>query len=178
MISYSEINENFDEFRKIFTKTSHAPFTNLELVQGKLNFRHRINSVTGLLERVSQTPDNFVAKVILKRDPWADFKIERIQSEENPYFDFDSWNDRCIEENPYFDLSFKIRSDGSIFRDSGLNYKKQVKQKWGILIRRWLKNSVSTFRTHRRTDQIREELVSTVFYKQMEKAQLCTEIYG
>ena len=171
MISYSEINENFHEFRKIFTKTSHAPFTNVELVQGKRNFRHRINSATGLLERVSQTPDNFIAKVILTRDPWADFKIKRSESEENPYFDFDSW----IEENPYFDLSFNIRSDGSMFRDSGSNYKKQVKQKWGILIRRWLKNSVSTFRTYKRTDIIREELVSTVFNKQLENAQLYTE---
>ena len=150
MICYTEISQNFDEFRKIFMKASHAPFKDVELVQGKRNFRNRINSATGLLERISQTPDNFEAKVVLKRDLWTD-------------------------ENPYFDLTFKIRSDGSIFCDSRAKYKNQPSEKWAKLIQRWLKDSVSTYRTYRRTDQIREELVSTVFYKQLENAQLYTE---
>jgi len=152
MISYTEITQNFAEFRKVFMKASHAPFKDVELVQGKRNFRYRINTVTGSVERVSQTPDNFEAMVVLKRDPWTD-------------------------QNPYFDLTFKIRSDGSIFSDSGVKYKNQPNEKWAKLIQRWLEGSVSTFRTHRRTDTIREELVSTVFYKQLEKAQLCTETY-
>ena len=150
MICYTEISENFDEFRKIFTKASHGPFKDVELVEGKRNFRNRINRATGFLERVSQTPDNFEAKVVLKRDPWT-------------------------YENPYFDLTFKIRSDGSIFCDSRAKYKNQPNEKWAKLIQRWLKDSVSTYRTYRRTDQIREELVSTVFYKQLENAQLYTE---
>jgi hypothetical protein len=143
MISYSEITHNFDEFRKVFKNASHGPFEDVELHQGKRAWRNRIDRRTGLLETVPQTPDDFEAKVILKRDKYTG-------------------------ENPYFDLVFKIRSDGSVFSDSRASYKNQPKLKWATLIQKWLKNSVSSYRTYERTEKIKEELVSKIYVKQME----------
>jgi hypothetical protein len=142
MISYSEITHNFDEFRKIFDKASHGPFEDVELHQGKRAWRNIIRN--GRLEKVPQTPDDFEAKVVLKRDKYTG-------------------------ENPYFDLVFKIRSDGSVFSDSRASYKNQPKLKWATLIQKWLKNSVSSYRTYERTEKIKEELVSTIYVKQMEQ---------
>lgn len=141
MISYSEINNNFDEFRKIFKNASHRPFEDVELHQGKRAWRTRFKN--GRLETVPQTPDDFEAKVVLKRDQFTS------------------------ELNPYFDLVFKIRSDGSVFSDSRASYKNQPKLKWATLIQRWLKNSVSSYRTYERTEKIKEELVSSVYSKEL-----------
>jgi hypothetical protein len=152
MISYSEITHNFDEFRKIFKNASHRPFEDVELHQGKRAWRNIIRN--GRLETVPQTPDDFEAKVVLKRDKYTG-------------------------ENPYFDLVFKIRSDGSVFSDSRASYKNQPKLKWATLIQKWLKNSVSSYRTYERTEKIKEELVSTLYMKQMEQLheQKQTEAY-
>lgn len=150
MISYSEITHNFDEFRKIFEKASHGPFKDVELHQGKRDWRYIIRN--GNTERVPQKPDDYEAKVILKRDKYTG-------------------------ENPYFDLVLKIRSDGSIFSDCRAEYKNQPKQKWATLIQRWVKNSVSSLRTYERTEKIKEELVSTIYMKQMQQLHDQIEAY-
>ena len=142
MISYSDISHNFDEFRSIFANASHKPFEDVELHQGKRYWRYIIRN--GNPERVHQTPDDYEAKVILKRDKYT-------------------------HTNTYFDLVFKIRSDGSIFSDSQADYKNQPKLKWATLIQRWVKNSVSSLRTYERTEKIKEELVSTIYMKQMQQ---------
>jgi hypothetical protein len=150
MISYSEITHNFDEFRKIFNKASHKPFEDVELHQGKRDRRYIMWN--GSIETVRQKPDDYEAKVVLKRDKYTG-------------------------ENPYFDLVFKIRSDGSIFSNCRANYKNQPKLKWANLIQRWVKNSVSSLRTYERTEKIKEELVSTIYMKQMQQLYDQTEAY-
>ena len=144
---------HWHEFRKIFQDACHVPFQNVILIQGirpgKQGFRWNTNAPGGY-ETYMKKPDDFEAMVVLKKYYW-------------------------IKDTDAMNIAFKIRRDGSIFCDSPLE---EPKEKWEKLIRTWVDSSVSECRAYKRTNQIKEELVSTVFYKQMEKAQLCTEIYG
>lgn len=150
MLSFRELDANFEAFRVIFNNTNHVPFNQVTLVkpipsleiQKTLRRIRSIGSSRQPQPYVRPDEPDVVAKIIF----WCDSEGEY-------------WNeDMHTKEYTYF-----VMKNGSINFKSNFEFYMQPKMKWATLINEWILNYIPRLREQIRLNKYKEELISMVY---------------
>ena len=136
MTSYDNLLQNFDEFKTIFEKASHRPFTSVDLIQV---FQPGLPTFSDCLrgQRKPTAPYNgCIGKVLFRKLPYINMEALYV---------------------------FSINADGSVTcSESTKTVVNQPKEKWIRLISRWVLSGSPQMRQIQRTETLKCELISVV----------------
>lgn len=140
MTTYNDLLQNFGEFKAVFEKASHRPFTSVELIQvfqpGLPSFSERLSG---------------------KRKPTAPYNgcIGQILFRKLPYINMEAL------------YVFNINADGSVTccESPPKDVVNQPKMKWIRLIVRWVLSVSPQMRQTKRTEALKSELISVIELK-------------